>query len=202
MGSPKNRKKEAEKHSAPQKTALEEQLEAEAAAELPDPNAAAAESRADGEQPDRIEELEAQLVRLQADFENVRKRAQRERIELFDRAAQELIEELLPVLDHFEMGLETAIRHETDAAVTDGFKMVYDQMQKALAKFKLSPMDALGRTFDPHTQEAVSHLPSEEYAENTVMAQTRRGYMLGEKLLRPAQVVVSSGAPKQEGQAE
>jgi molecular chaperone GrpE len=147
------------------------------------------------EEIEEEEPLRLQFIRLQADFDNYRKRVARERTDLYLRANQDLIEELLPVIDHYEMGLENAMKHEADSSMVDGFKMVFDQMQKVLGKFNVTPIDSLGEAFDPHTQEAVSHLPSAEYAENLVMAQVRRGYKIGDKLLRAAQVVVSSGSP-------
>lgn len=141
------------------------------------------------------EPLRVQFMRLSADFDNYRKRVTRERTELYTRANQDLIEELLPVIDHYELGIENAEKHAAEPSVLDGFKMVYEQMLKVLEKFNVTPVESLGNAFDPHTQEAVSHLPSAEYAENVVMVQIRRGYMIGDKLLRAAQVVVSSGSP-------
>ena len=137
---------------------------------------------------------EDQMLRLQADFDNFRKRTLREKAEWYQRANEELIMELLPVLDHFEMGLQTAAEHKSDQAVTSGFKLVHEQLQSVLRKFGVVPIDAEGQKFDPHQHEAMTHLPSDEYEEDKIIVQTRRGYMLGERLLRPAQVVVSSGA--------
>lgn len=141
------------------------------------------------------EPLRAQFMRLSADFDNYRKRVARERTELYTRANQDLIEELLPVLDHYEMGIENAEKLKAESSVLDGFKMVLGQLQKVLESYKVTALDSMGKEFDPHTQEAVSHLPSADFAENVVMAQVRRGYMIGDKLLRAAQVVVSSGSP-------
>jgi molecular chaperone GrpE len=139
------------------------------------------------------EGLRDQFVRLQADFANFRNRTQRERVELYQRANEDLLLEILPVLDHYEMGLQTAKQHDADAAVVDGFKMVYDQFQNVLNKFNLEPIEAVGQEFDPHKHEALTHMPSDEYAAEICSNQVRRGYMFGDKLLRPAQVVVSSG---------
>jgi len=139
------------------------------------------------------EPLQSQLLRLRADFDNYRKRMQREREDVSRRSLESLMQELLPVLDHFELGLATAAKHQTDPAVMDGFELVYTQMMSALEKFGLTPIDAEGQAFDPHLHEAATHMPSDEHPEDIVIAQTRRGYKLGEKLLRPAQVVVSKG---------
>jgi len=146
------------------------------------------------------ESLRDQFVRLQADFANFRNRTQRERVELYQRANEDLLLELLPVLDHYEMGLQTAEQQETDPAVLDGFKLVYDQFKNVLDKFNLKPIDAVGEQFDPHRHEALTHMPSDEYPAEVCSNQVRRGYMFGDKLLRPAQVVVSSG-PAESGES-
>ncbi len=148
------------------------------------------------------EGLEQRMTRLQADFENYRKRVQRDRNNWYQQANEDLIAELLPVLDHFEMGLHTADKHNVDDAVIDGFRLVYNQLEQTLAKFKLQPIDAEGCDFDPHQHEAITHVPSEEHPADTVIAQTRRGYKLGDKLIRPAQVVVSSGPAGEEDSHE
>jgi len=147
------------------------------------------------------ESLRDQFVRLQADFANFRNRTQRERLELYQRANEDLLLEILPVLDHYEMGLQTAEQHDADKAVVDGFKLVLDQFQNVLNKFNLKPIEAVGEVFDPHKHEALTHMPSEEYPAETCSNQVRRGYMFGDKLLRAAQVVVSSGpAVTEEGE--
>jgi molecular chaperone GrpE len=174
--------------------------------ELADKEAAAAEAEElpdteiieDDETPavaveEEEESLRDQFVRLQADFANFRNRTQRERVELYQRANEDLLLEILPVLDHYEMGLQTAEQHNADQAVTDGFKLVYDQFQNVLNKFNLTPIDAVGEEFDPHKHEALTHMPSDEFPAEICSNQVRRGYMFGDKLLRAAQVVVSSG---------
>ncbi len=141
---------------------------------------------------DEEEPLRLQLMRLQADFDNFRKRQVRERAEWIVRANESLFLELLPVLDHYEMGLKSAEDHQTECSVTEGFKLVYNQLMDLLGKFNVTPVEAVGEAFNPHVHEALTHLPSDKPAE-TVIEQVRRGYMLGDKLLRAAQVVVSSG---------
>ena len=141
------------------------------------------------------EELKDRLLRLQADFDNFRKRTIRERNEWYRNANEDLMRELLPVIDHFELGLHTAEKLDTDPAVLDGLRLVHQQLLNVLEKFGLKPLDAENVPFDPRLHEAVTHVPSEEYPADMVIAQTRRGYMLGDKVLRAAQVVVSSGNP-------
>ena len=186
-----------------QKTKDEELKDAAVLAEelLADREAAEAEELPDTEMIEEeiapvVEEEESlrdQFVRLQADFANFRNRTQRERIELYQRANEDILLEILPVLDHYEMGLQTAEQHHADQAVVDGFKLVFDQFQNVLNKFNLTPIEAVGEVFDPHKHEALTHLPSDEFPAETCSNQIRRGYLFGDKLLRAAQVVVSSG---------
>ena len=105
-------------------------------------------------------------------------------------------------MDHFELGFENAEKHEANPDVVIGFRLVFEQIQAALAKFNLQPVDAIGEHFDPHLHEAITHVSSEEYPADHIVAQTRRGYRLADKLLRPAQVVVSKGPGPEEKTAE
>ena len=144
------------------------------------------------------ESLQEQLIRLQADFTNFRNRTQRERISLYQKANEDLLLEILPILDHFEMGLQTAEKQDTEKAVIDGFSMIFDQFNKVLDQFRLLPIKVIGEQFDPHIHEALTYVCSEEFPEGVCVEQIRKGYMHGEKLLRAAQVVVSSGKESEE----
>ncbi len=155
-----------------------------AAPETPDPAAAVAAERA---------ALQDRLLRLQADFENLRKRTARERQELVQRATEDLMLELLPVLDHFELGLAAAAQQGLDPATFAGFQLVRDQLHGVLERFGLSRIEAVGQTFDPHLHEAVTVVPSEEHPRDHVLLEIRRGYRLGERLLRAAQVGLAAG---------
>ena len=139
------------------------------------------------------EALRARLLRLQADFDNFRKRVSRERDELYRRANTDILSELLPVLDHMDLAIEAAETHSADEAVVEGFKLVSEQLMTGLEKFGLKPVDAGGKAFDPNLHEAISRMPSDDVPEDKVIVQVRRGYVLGDRLLRAAQVVVSSG---------
>jgi len=115
----------------------EETVEAD---DLPDTEIIEDEEMVPVVEEEEDESLRDQFVRLQADFANFRNRTQRERIELYQRANEDLLLEILPVLDHYEMGLQTAEQHDADQAVVDGFKMVFDQFQNVLNKFNLKPI--------------------------------------------------------------
>lgn len=191
------KKAKTEKEELKEESVLaEEELadkEAAEAEELPDTEIIEEDEPAPVVEEEEEESLRDQFVRLQADFANFRNRTQRERVELYQRANEDLFLEILPVLDHYEMGLQTAEQHHAENAVVDGFKMVYDQFQNVLKKFNVEPIDAVGEEFDPHKHEALTHMPSDEYPAETCSNQVRRGYMFSDKLLRAAQVVVSSG---------
>ena len=161
--------------------------DSEAAAPVAPPETPAEPQRT----PEEI--LQDRLLRLQADFENYRKRMEREKKDWIAFAAEKLLLELLPVLDHFELGLADSAKSGAPAAFTEGFQLVCNQFRAALEKAGVQAIVAEGVAFDPNLHEAITHLPSDTVPEGHVAAQTRRGYKLGDKLLRAAQVVVSSG---------
>lgn len=164
-----------------------------------EPAAAPAEA-ASGAAPGASAELAAvqdRLLRLQADFDNYRKRMLREKEAIIARATEDLLGDILPVVDHFELGLKTAADHRADPAVQEGFRMVYDQLLAALKAHGAEPVVPEG-AFDPHAHEAISHVPSDEVPVDHVVTVFRKGFKVGNHLVRPAQVVVSSG-PAQQG---
>jgi molecular chaperone GrpE len=136
------------------------------------------------------------LLRLQADFDNFRKRTLRERHETLRRATDDVLLEMLPVLDHFELALQSAVDHDADTQIVQGFQLVGDQIAASLEKFGLTPIEADGQDFDHNVHEAISRIASDDHSDGKVVNQVRRGYKSGDQLLRPAQVVVSSGPPK------
>ena len=150
------------------------------------------------EQVEKLARLQDRLLRLQADFDNFRKRTLREKNELFDSANQALMLELLPVIDHLHLGIQAASAHQADPAFREGLTMIFDQLMGVLSKFGLSPIETENQVFDTNRFEAVNTLPSATEPEGIVLALVRRGYMLRNKLLRPAQVIVSSGPPSEE----
>lgn len=143
------------------------------------------------------DDLRNQLLRARAEFDNYRKRMLRESEQIRKTAARALIEDLLPVLDN----LERALEHVTDPAVDpvlQGVDMVVKSLHGKLASHGLEPIVALGQPFDPNVHEALAHQPSEEHAADVVVAEYHRGYRLGDAVLRPAKVAVSSGPPVSE----
>jgi molecular chaperone GrpE len=144
---------------------------------------------------ERDEYLDA-LQRLKAEFENYRKRVARDQSALVARASERLVKQLLPVLDDLERALVAASEHE-EAKLAEGVQLVHRALADALAREGLVEVDTDG-DFDPHTQEALLAQPSDE-KEGAVIQVLQKGYKLGDHVLRPARVVVSSGsAPNQE----
>ena len=183
-------------HSKPEapQPAAEPDLPAIDPAQPAPEDAPAADAPAAAEaQPSPEAILQDRVLRLQADFENYRKRMDREKKDWIAFASEKLVLELLPVLDHFELGLADSAKNGAPAAFIDGFQLVCNQLRAALEKAGVQAIDAEGAAFDPHLHEAITHLPSADVPADHVVAQTRRGYKLGDKLLRAAQVVVSSG---------
>jgi molecular chaperone GrpE len=136
--------------------------------------------------------LQERLLRLQADFDNFRKRTARERNDMYLRANEDLVRELLPVLDHLDLAL-AADETGGESAFVKGVQLVADQFLAVLAKFGVRPFNAEGEPFDPQKHEAVSEEPSATISANVVISQISRGFMLGERLLRAPRVIVSSG---------
>jgi molecular chaperone GrpE len=130
------------------------------------------------------------LKRVAADFENYRKRVARDQEGLVARAHERLVKELLPVLDDLERALEAAAEHE-EAKLEEGVRLVHRELVAALAREGLVEVETGGQ-FDPHVHEALLSQPSDE-DEGAVLEVLQKGYRLGDRVLRPARVVVSQG---------
>jgi molecular chaperone GrpE len=139
------------------------------------------------------EELIDTLQRVKADFDNYRKRAARDQEALVARAGERIVKELLPVLDDLERALEAAEQHE-EAKLEEGVKLVHRQLEQLLEREGLAPVETDGK-FDPHVHEALLTQPSAA-EEGSVIEVLQKGYRLGDRVLRPARVVVAG--PKEE----
>lgn len=139
---------------------------------------------------DRFRDL---ALRNQADFENYKKRTAREKGEAIKYANSSLLERLIPIVDNFELGLAAARSEGEQSPVFSGMSMVLKQLTDFLADNGLQTIDAAGQPFDPNLHEAIAHEPSKTVPEEVIIRQTRRGYRLRDRLLRPSAVVVSSG---------
>lgn len=169
-----------------------------------DPNAPTSPDEAGGGEGDPTAKLQAEVVRYkdlalraQADFDNFRKRAAREKEEAIRYANNSLLERLLPILDNFELGLQAARQAaggKDESAILNGMSMVSKQLDDFLRDAGVTPIDATGEKFDPNLHEALGQEPSTEVPEGHVVRQLRRGYKLKDRLLRAANVFVSKGA--------
>jgi molecular chaperone GrpE len=133
------------------------------------------------------------FVRERADLENYRKRANREKEELLNYGNKSLIEEILPIVDNLERALAHA--NEDDlSAVVEGIRMTHGMLISALKKFGVTPIMSVGTPFDSAYHQAMTQVPSDQYPPNTVVEEFQKGYMLKERLLRPAMVSVSASS--------
>ena len=172
--------------------------------ETPEPpeNPEDSESSENPENPEKPETSENpaepdwkdQYARMLADFDNYRKRVARDREELAQFAAKDILKDLLPTVDNLALALEKA--ENKDDPFVQGVKLAYDGFLKALADHGATPIDSVGEPFDANFHDALAQLPSPDVAEGVIMNEVKRGWLLHGKLLRAAQVVVSSGAPE------
>jgi molecular chaperone GrpE len=156
------------------------------------PATTTAEPAADQAQRQRDEYYDL-LLRKQAEFDNYRKRVDRERQMVTEAAAASVVEELLPVMDDLERALKTEAAGDAADAYRKGVELIHRQLAEILRKRGVRPIEALGADFDPYYHQAVSHEPAEGRREGEVVEEFRRGYMLGERLLRPSMVKVAKG---------
>lgn len=144
------------------------------------------------EEPSVEPDWKDRYMRAMADFDNFRKRTARDREDLVKFAASDVLKDILPTIDNLARALDEAKNKAEDPFVA-GVKLVYDGLLKALADHGATPLDAVGEPFDANFHEALAQLPSEDVEEGHVMSEVKRGWLLHGKLLRAAQVVVSSG---------
>ena len=132
--------------------------------------------------------LQDRLLRLQAEFDNFRKRTERERMEFAEYAGEQTVKALLPILDDFERALKAASVNDEFAR---GVELIYNRLLDALKKQGLEPIAAEGAAFDPHQHEAIGRLETTEHQDNTVVQEYQRGYNYKGRLLRPSMVQVA-----------
>jgi molecular chaperone GrpE len=174
------------------------------AAELPPPDETLAEAEAAVQAPTggqtEIDQLKAErdqlldrLARMQAEFENARKRAEREKTEFRDHVTGSVVEQFLPVLDNFELALKST---GSAQQLRSGVNLIMKQMEEILEKMQVSAIPAVGETFDPRVHEALGAVERDDVPDQHVAEEIRRGYKIRERLLRPALVRVAHN-PKQ-----
>ena len=138
----------------------------------------------------KADALQDRLLRTAAEFDNYRKRIERERRDQADSAAASAIEDLLPIIDNLERALQAPVGTDAEG-YRKGVELVHQQMMELIRRRGVKPIQAVGADFDPRFHEAVVHEASADHREGEVMEELRRGYTLGERLLRPAMVKVA-----------
>ena len=180
----------------------QEQTDAQAAEDQPDDKDVQTEDkkRFFGKKKDKkdkqIEDLTAQLDDLRkrnlAEFENFRKRTEKEKSTMFDMGAKSVVEKLLPIIDNFERGFAGLSEEQMSDPFVSGRDMVYKQLVKALADMGVEPIEAVGKPFDPNLHNAVMHVEDENLGENTVAQEFQKGYLYHGSVVRHSMVQVAN----------
>lgn len=138
----------------------------------------------------KIEELNDRLMRNMAEFENFRKRSEKEKSQMFEIGAKSIVEKILPIIDNFERGLGTITEAEKESAFVQGIEQIYKQFITALEEAGVKPIEAVGQEFNPDYHNAVMHGEDENYGENIISDEFQKGYMYKESVVRHSMVKV------------
>ncbi len=206
MSEPKNPDGPEEPSIQPSQELEDALAEALAAVDGDKPKAAAAEpsegAEAGGDASEEVAALKDQLLRLQADFENLRRRTLREKEEAYRYGHENLVKDLLPTVDNLERAVEHTRQSEGGdvEGLMQGVELVLRELQGVFGRYGVTEIEADGKPFDPEVHEAMAQAPDDERPPNTVVQVFQRGYQLHDHLIRPARVVVSK--PSEGGNAK
>ena len=139
-----------------------------------------------------IADLTDRLKRSMAEFDNFRKRSEKEKATMFDMGARSIAEKILPVVDNFERAMVAAPKEGDGKAFADGITMIYNQLKKTLEDLGVKPIDCVGQPFDPNFHNAVMHVEDESLGENVVAEELLKGYMYKDSVLRHSMVKVAN----------
>ncbi len=140
---------------------------------------------------EKVTELEDKVKRQMAEFENFRKRTEKEKATMFEMGAKTVIEKMLPVVDNFERGLAAIPDEEKNSSFSEGMNMIYKQLMTELDNLGVKPIEAVGKEFNPEFHNAVMQVESDEYEEGIVAQELQKGYMYRESVVRHSMVAVS-----------
>ena len=140
----------------------------------------------------KIEELNDRLMRNMAEFENFRKRSEKEKSQMFEIGAKSIVEKILPIIDNFERGLGKITEAEKESAFVQGIEQIYKQFITALEEAGVKPIEAVGQEFNPDYHNAVMHGEDENYGENIISDEFQKGYMYKESVVRHSMVKVAN----------
>lgn len=146
----------------------------------------------------RVAELEDKLLRSAAEFENYKKRVARQYEEIIRTANDKILLELLEVVDNFERALQHNSNDSDAKAFRQGIELIFNQMTGLLKKYDITPIEAMGKPFDPELHEALMQIPSDEHEDGVVAMEVSKGYRQGDRVLRHSKVGVSNGQKKEE----
>lgn len=141
---------------------------------------------------EKIEELTDLLRRNMAEFDNFRKRTEKEKSAMFEMGARDILEKILPVVDNFERGLAAIPEDMKDSSFATGMEMIYKQLMKTLEDVGVKPIEAVGKEFDPNFHNAVMHIDDESLGENMIAAELQKGYMYRDTVIRHSMVQVAN----------
>lgn len=141
---------------------------------------------------EQIAELNDKVLRQMAEFENFRKRTEKEKAMMFEIGAKSIVEKLLPVIDNFERGLATVSEEEREGAFAQGIEKIYKQLLTELAEAGVTPIEAIGKEFNPDFHNAVMHIEDENFGENIVAEEFQKGYMYKDSVVRHSMVKVAN----------
>lgn len=140
----------------------------------------------------QIEELTDRLKRSMAEFDNFRKRTEKEKASMYEIGARDIIEKILPVVDNFERGLASVPEEDKESPFADGMEKIYKQLMKTLEDLDVKPIEAMGKEFDPALHNAVMHVEDESLGENIVAAELQKGYTYRGSVVRHSMVQVAN----------
>ncbi len=140
---------------------------------------------------EKVDELNDRVMRQMAEFDNFRKRTEKEKAQMFEQGQGSVLEKLLPVIDNFERGLASVPESDKDGAFADGMNKIYKQLMTEMENLGVTPIEAVGKEFDPNLHNAVMQVESDEYESGTVAQELQKGYMFHDTVLRHSMVGVT-----------
>ena len=141
---------------------------------------------------EKIEELTDRVRRQMAEFDNFRKRTEKEKTQMFETGAKSIVEKILPVVDNFERGLAAVTEEEKGTPFVEGMEKIYKQMMTVLEEAGVKPIEAVGQEFDPNLHNAVMHVEDEEFGENIIAEEFQKGYTSRDSVVRHSMVKVAN----------
>ena len=141
---------------------------------------------------EKIEELTDRLTRQMAEFDNFRKRTEKEKSQMYEIGAKDIIEKILPVVDNFERGIAAVPEDEKSNPFAEGMEKIYKQLMTTLEEVGVKPIEAVGKEFDPDFHNAVMHVEDEEFGENIITEEFQKGYLYRDSVVRHSMVKVAN----------